>query len=58
MQRSISISNTKLENEGSMEMVPLVECISDSEESITSSACNDETIRALIYTTCYNVLDG
>jgi len=60
MQRPISISNTnaKIDNEGIMEMVPLVECMSDSEESNTSSACNDETIRALIYTTCYNVLDG
>ncbi len=54
----MSVANTKFQNEASMEMVPLVECISDSEESITSSACNDEMIRALIYTTCYNVLDG
>jgi len=29
-----------------------------SDDSPSSSICNDERIRALIYTTCYNVLDG
>lgn len=40
-----------------MELVPVVESGSDA-SPLSKALDNDEGIRALIYTTCYNVLDG
>jgi hypothetical protein len=55
MQRSGSVV-TEVES-GGMEMVSVTENGSDG-SPLSKAWDNDEGIRALIYTTCYNVLDG
>lgn len=58
MQRSISTFVDREEESSTMEMVALQNYESQGDASLPSQLNNDEPIRALIYTTCYNVLDG
>lgn len=60
MQRNVSSFVEKDAELSSMEMVALNE-VQSSSESMSGSVIENDTqqpIRALIYTTCYNVLDG
>ena len=54
MHRSTIVKVEDLES--NMELVEIDTAASTVSSSTATN--NDETIRALIYTTCYNVLDG
>jgi hypothetical protein len=59
MQRNLTgLSLVGNDNDGFTEMEMVTPLDPRSDDSPSSSICNDESIRAIIYTTCYNVLDG
>ncbi len=59
IQRSSNSLQEREAEPSTMEMVELTTDLESQPVSMSTSVENDEqVIRALIYTTCYNVLDG